>query len=39
MRYQETSSENFAEEYTLLRPVTKQRLVETDWEDVVFGDL
>jgi hypothetical protein len=30
IRYQETSSKNFAEEQPLLEPVTKQRLVKAD---------
>jgi hypothetical protein len=35
IRCQETDSENFAEEYPFLRPVTKQRLVKADLEDVL----
>jgi hypothetical protein len=35
IRYQETSSENYAEEQPLLRPITKQRLVKADLEDVL----
>jgi hypothetical protein len=39
IRYQETSSENNAEEEPLLRAVTKQRIVKADWEDLAWRDL
>jgi hypothetical protein len=39
IRYQKMSSEDMAEEYPLLRAVTKQRQVEIDWENFVLSDL